>query len=71
MKFSIQLALSMAAALVAIIMAYAELRHGVDDLQNFKKEAQASHRTIARKVQRLEIHVSHLQSWLDDAKVKR
>lgn len=71
MKLSIQLALALATALIAVVMAYSELRHGLDDLQLFKKDTQSHQRATARKIERLQVHVSHLQSWLDEAKVKR
>lgn len=71
MKFPFQIAFALATSLVAIVLAYAELRHGVSDMQAFRSDATKFHQMTARKIERLEIHVSHLQSWLDEVKVKR
>lgn len=71
MKLLLELALSCAAALVAIVLAYADLRHGVVDMQTFKKDAQVLYQKAARKIEKLEIRVSHLQSWSDEARMKK
>jgi hypothetical protein len=64
MTLSLQSALSLATVLVAIVLAYASLKYSVLDLGQFRLVAD-------RKIEKLEIHVSHLQSWLDEVKVKR
>lgn len=48
-----------ALVLVSAVLAYADLKYKVVDLHGFQQEAR-------QKVQRLEIRVSHLQSWVDE-----
>ncbi len=71
MKLSVELTLAAGTALVAVVLAYAELRNGLSDIQKFKVEAQEQIQRTARKIERLEIRLSHQQSWADETRRKQ
>lgn len=71
MRVSVELLLALATALVAVVLAYAELRSDVSDVKQFMTAAQAEIQKSAQKIERLEIRMSHSQSWFDEERKKK
>jgi hypothetical protein len=65
-KLSLQSAVGYAVLLSGMILAYADLKYGVADLRQFREQAAAKLERLQLKAERLEVWVSHAQSWADE-----
>lgn len=59
MRLDLRTLLTCGTLLAAIVLAYAELRYSIVDLKTFRTSAE-------QRIERLQIQVSHLRSWLDE-----